>query len=207
MLCEYGCGNEATHKFKSGKWCCNNNTARCPSMRKKNSESTKLSHKNGRLNKSKIRKVNCIFCKEKIALSMIKRHKDVCYLNPKNIRLCPVCNKPIKKYGKTCSRECRLEYFGAPNKYSLNELKSYTAICFRVHKKECIICGEKNIVSVHHYDENKKNNDPVNLIPLCLTHHMYLHSRYKYLVIERVLEFIEKFKTYYYKEFKTNMWE
>lgn len=29
MLCEYGCGQEATHQFKNGKWCCNNHITKC----------------------------------------------------------------------------------------------------------------------------------------------------------------------------------
>lgn len=29
-LCDYGCGREAIHKFKNGKWCCSKNTQSCP---------------------------------------------------------------------------------------------------------------------------------------------------------------------------------
>jgi hypothetical protein len=63
---------------------------------------------------------------------------------------------------------------------------SYRTICFRHHKKECVVCGENKIVAVHHYDENHSNNDPANLIPLCPTHHQYVHSRYKELVMEKI---------------------
>lgn len=34
-LCFYGCGLEATHKFKNGKSCCNKNYQSCPGFRKK----------------------------------------------------------------------------------------------------------------------------------------------------------------------------
>ena len=34
ILCDYGCGLEATHQFKNGKWCCSSNTSKCPSKRK-----------------------------------------------------------------------------------------------------------------------------------------------------------------------------
>ena len=34
-ICEYGCGREATYQFKNGKWCCEDNTQKCPIMRKK----------------------------------------------------------------------------------------------------------------------------------------------------------------------------
>jgi len=29
-LCDYGCGQEATHQFKSGKWCCSKHFMLCP---------------------------------------------------------------------------------------------------------------------------------------------------------------------------------
>jgi len=34
-LCEYGCGREAKHRFKNGKWCCETNQSKCPETRKK----------------------------------------------------------------------------------------------------------------------------------------------------------------------------
>ena len=44
---------------------------------------------------------------------------------------------------------------------------------------------------VHHYDENHYNNDPRNLIPLCPTHHQYVHSRYKDEIICTIDEYIK----------------
>ncbi len=29
-LCEYGCGQEANHQFKNGKWCCSKSWQQCP---------------------------------------------------------------------------------------------------------------------------------------------------------------------------------
>ncbi len=37
-LCDYGCGQEAKHQFKNGKWCCSENWHSCPFIRNKNSE-------------------------------------------------------------------------------------------------------------------------------------------------------------------------
>lgn len=45
MLCEYGCGREATHQLKNGKWCCETSYNKCPEMRKKNSAGLKRAHK------------------------------------------------------------------------------------------------------------------------------------------------------------------
>jgi len=46
MICDYGCGREAIHKFGTGKWCCSKLTQQCPKVRKKNSETQKSQHKN-----------------------------------------------------------------------------------------------------------------------------------------------------------------
>jgi hypothetical protein len=70
--------------------------------------------------------------------------------------------------------------------------RNYRSICFENHDKKCIICGEDKIVAVHHFDENN-NNDPKNLIPLCPTHHFYFHSKYRYLIIDKIKEFINSF--------------
>jgi 5-methylcytosine-specific restriction endonuclease McrA len=61
------------------------------------------------------------------------------------------------------------------------------------HKKECVICGENKIVAVHHYDENHNNDSIENLIPLCPTHHNYVHSRYKDEVIDTINKYREEF--------------
>jgi len=34
MLCDYGCGQEAIHQFKNGKWCCSKSFVQCPHQRK-----------------------------------------------------------------------------------------------------------------------------------------------------------------------------
>jgi hypothetical protein len=61
------------------------------------------------------------------------------------------------------------------------------------HKKECVVCGENNIVEVHHLDGNSKNNLPKNLIPLCPTHHQYWHSKFKHLVVDKINQYINNF--------------
>lgn len=39
QICEFGCGKEATHHFKSsGKWCCSSNVNACEGKKKKDSE-------------------------------------------------------------------------------------------------------------------------------------------------------------------------
>jgi hypothetical protein len=46
MICDYGCGREATHQFPSnGKWCCEKNTMSCPKMKEVNRNSQLKAHK------------------------------------------------------------------------------------------------------------------------------------------------------------------
>ena len=116
-------------------------------------------------------------------------------------KICPVCENIFttaigSRDEKTvCSRSCSNTYFrsGENNGNWNEESVSYRDICFANHKKECIICKEINIVAVHHYDENKDNNLPENLIPLCPTHHTYLHSRYRNLIEKRVEDYRNDF--------------
>lgn len=123
---------------------------------------------------------------------------------------CPVCGKIFEvKNNKrnqekpkiTCSHSCSNTYFRSgknnPN-WKGSERKEYESeyrrICFKYHKKECVICEEKNIVAVHHYDKNNKNNKPKNLIPLCPTHHVYIHSKYATLIEKDIEKYIKNLK-------------
>ena len=40
-ICDYGCGREAKHQLKNGKWCCSEFYQSCPSIREKNSTQLK----------------------------------------------------------------------------------------------------------------------------------------------------------------------
>lgn len=116
---------------------------------------------------------------------------------------CPVCGKDFEtkenspREKQTCSHGCSNTYFRSginnPN-HKEDGNNSHRTICFSFHKKECIICGENNIVTVHHYDENHENNDPKNLVPLCPTHHQYVHSRFANLVKDKIDNYVINFK-------------
>ena len=45
--CEYGCGQEAVFQMKNGKWCCAEMHAKCPQIRRKNTESQKGQKRHG----------------------------------------------------------------------------------------------------------------------------------------------------------------
>lgn len=135
----------------------------------------------------------CIYCDKDYTIGNIKKHQNYCYLNPKNIKKCPVCDDPIKNYktSVTCSYSCSNKHFRTGPNHGNWKDSSYRTTCFHYHEKKCIICNEENIVEVHHFDGNNANNDPLNLVPLCPTHHQYLHSRYKHLIEDQVISYIK----------------
>ncbi len=111
---------------------------------------------------------------------------------------CQCCSKDFlftgrlktKQYenAKFCSRSC------ANNRTTWwkDNATHYRTIAFHNHKKECVVCGFDKIVAVHHIDENKKNNNLSNLIPLCPNHHEMVHSKWKDEVAPFIAEWQEQ---------------
>jgi len=112
---------------------------------------------------------------------------------------CPVCGeifttkKDHPREKVTCSYSCSNTYFRSGKDNPNWKETQYKTTCFLYHEKKCIICGEEKIVTVHHYDKNRENNNPENLIPMCPTHHQYVHSRYINEVIDVVNEYRDRF--------------
>lgn len=151
------------------------------------------------LNKANTHKRDCQFCARKCTLSNLLKHEKKCKKNPSTWKECPSCKKMHSKDGITCSYGCSNSYFRSgennPNwKEDSVTPRSYRSTCFLHHEKKCIVCGEEKIVAVHHMDENRKNNNPSNLVPLCPTHHQYIHSRYRDEVLPIVEEYMKNFK-------------
>jgi hypothetical protein len=99
-------------------------------------------------------------------------------------------NNP-KKEKRFCSIKCS-NSFVRRGSNRLDKITHYSTICFLHHKRECVVCGEKNVVEVHHYDKNHKNNEPKNLVPLCPTHHAYMHTNnFGHLIENKIKLYIE----------------
>lgn len=100
-----------------------------------------------------------------------------------------------KKDKYFCSRKCSNSVGGKAKVASLLDSElHYTTLAWRYHKKECIVCSEKNVVAVHHYNEKHDDDRPENLVPLCPTHHQYMHSKkFKSLIVETVDKYVRAF--------------
>lgn len=114
-------------------------------------------------------------------------------------KICPVCNKEfiVPNYEQDkicCSYSCSNTYFrSGENNGMFFKATKYSTICFKYHPHKCCVCGEEKIVAVHHYDGNHNNNEISNLIPLCPTHHCYIHSRFKNEIQDKVDEYRNNF--------------
>lgn len=200
-ICEYGCGQEAKYQLVNGKWCCSESWNKCPELRKKNSHGVSRAYFNNnesRLLKAK-EKIQCEYCNRFCGKTSITQHRLTCYLNPINLKLCPICNKAIKdyKHSSTCSNKCKGIFFKdtyakTSRAIERNHPTNYRLECFKDDLKKCIICDECLVVAVHHFDGNHENNSLENLIPLCPTHHVYCHSQHYHLIKERVERYISQ---------------
>ena len=117
--------------------------------------------------------VQCQHCNNLFAKGTVKNHEKTCLSKNK---ICPECNIHFREKGQSriyCSNKCA----NTATRYKPRKDNTYRTICFRFHEKKCVVCGFDKVVSVHHNDCNKKNNNPENLIPLCPNHHEMIHNR------------------------------
>lgn len=133
----------------------------------------------------------CPHCLDMFSKSNIRKHISSCKKNPVNQKPCPVCSTMFAGNGVTCSYSCSNIHFKTVR--NKDKRLGYQALCFRYHDKKCLVCGEEKIVAAHHVNENHDDNRPENLVPLCPTHHQYIHSRYKNEVQPIVEAYVEKF--------------
>jgi predicted nucleic acid-binding Zn ribbon protein len=105
---------------------------------------------------------------------------------------CPICGKDVKPGNTTCSRSCANRLFRTKQRNPNWSEDAYRSTCFAYHEKKCVVCGETKIVAVHHFNGNHNDNRPENLIPICPTHHSYVHSRYAAEVLPAITEYREQ---------------
>ena len=98
------------------------------------------------------------------------------------LKTCPVCSTTIDPYGRGvnskdyarrrfCSVACRAKG-QSKDRPSDSRLEKKA----RRHKKaNCETCGTADSLQVHHVDHDKANNDPSNLMTLCVSCHTRWH--------------------------------
>jgi hypothetical protein len=122
-------------------------------------------------------------------------------------KVCPNCNKEFTVLSNrdgnkkvTCSHACANKYFawkqGAKNYTGASDSVNYRDILFNYLKINnlpivCVVCGEADVLDVHHIDENRNNNVVNNLIVLCPTHHFSYHRYKTKIVLDKMLEHMD----------------
>jgi hypothetical protein len=104
-------------------------------------------------------------------------------------KTCPQCNTKFSfkksEQKQTCSHACANKFFaykqGAKNKK--DGTSSYINVATKYYQENnkpiiCCVCGTDEILDVHHFDEDRLNNSPDNLVFICPNHHAMYH-RYK----------------------------
>lgn len=138
-------------------------------------------------------KHECQHCKRQISHPNHKRHEAKCKENAINQKECPICKTMHSKSGETCSYSCSNTLFRSGKNNPNYRGTSYTQICWEHHEKKCLVCGEDKIVATHHVNGNHNDNRPENLVPLCPTHHQYVHSRYKDMVAPIIDAYVKQY--------------
>ena len=139
-------------------------------------------------------KVPCPHCFNEITKPNLSRHVSKCISNPIFGSPCPKCGVLKHPSKQTCSTSCYNSLYRSgvnnPN-YSPESIKNYRTTCFIHHERKCCICEWDLIVEVHHYDGDRTNSSPENLIPMCPNHHQVWHSKYRSSIEEQVLDYIK----------------
>jgi hypothetical protein len=107
-------------------------------------------------------------------------------------------NNKEKQKQLTCSHACSAAYPEFKNKRVLNKIgiaSSYPIVAERNGLTYCCICGEKEVIDIHHLDEDRTNNDITNLVALCPTHHAYMHRGKQDLIFDKLLDYLDNRKT------------
>ncbi len=125
--------------------------------------------------------VNCGEEKEHEAKGLCHR----CYVKiswkPRSAK-CTRCHRVLPLKAKNLCGGCYNFVFHLDYAKAQNQKKNY-GLDYELYKKitgKCVICGFDKVVDLHHLDENKKNNEKINLIGLCPNHHKMLHDfRYR----------------------------
>ena len=178
MDCEYGCGKEASHQLKNGKWCCEITYQKCSRLKEIGSE-CKRKEKNPNYKKSP-----SIETREKMSKKRIgKKLGPFSEEHRKNISEARKGRTFSKRpnHSEFMKKNNPMDYIDMsgdknPNwKGGISKLSYCSGWCYlskemREYEKECQNpnCNKQSErLTTHHIDYNKESCHPKNLIVLC----------------------------------------
>src|SRR3989344_3214951 len=92
--------------------------------------------------------------------------------------ICKKCGREMPIHAKDVCPGCYTTIFRLQYNKDWN-YKKYHNIEPELYKKitkSCLVCGFDKIVDLHHFDENRRNNNEQNLVGLCPNHHKMFHT-------------------------------
>ncbi len=142
VICDYGCGQEATYQFKNGKWCCSKNVMQCPINSQKTSKGLKK-----------------YFTKNKDAIEKNRENVKNFYKN----ETLEEKEKRIQKHIKSHSGKKYKKQASIKSKRTISQIKERFPI-FTIDEEMRYEPGKKNerIIQVHcknHLCSNSKEKD------------------------------------------------
>lgn len=136
---------------------------------------------------------SCLVCKENYMCILIHNKRSVTcsqkcydfYRYNQIIAQCKLCGDDVKrrestnsKDGLFCSRYCfglYKAYYNEPDLYQRKKLKYNVINGIKISCEKCNI-DDTDLLTVHHIDHDKKNNEILNLMLLCYNCHYKIHN-------------------------------
>ena len=133
-----------------------------------------LDFKNHQYKPIEVETRNCLHCNKEFSVSLHNKNK----------------NKIL-----TCSHACSGAYPAYIKTRVDNKIgpiaTSYAVVAKRAGLTSCCICGESEVIDIHHIDEDRDNNELSNLAPLCPTHHAYMHRGKVDLIFDKLISYLD----------------
>jgi ribosomal protein L37E len=107
----------------------------------------------------------------------------------KQLHKCKNCGRmrPHKAFGLCAGCHMRLHHYNKVKQYNVKKEHNITLELYTEITQKCACCGFDKLITLHHLDGNKKNNNPKNLIGLCPNCHKMIHSYQYYEEIKEKL--------------------
>lgn len=136
--------------------------------------------------------IDCPGCKERKEYHA----KDYCYKcykkfvwRSREIK-CKSCGRirPHKAFGLCAGCHVRLHHYDLTKSYNVLKWHNISLDRLRELTKICAACAFDKLITLHHLDGNKKNNDGKNLVGLCPNCHKMIHTYQYFEEIKDVLK-------------------
>ena len=136
--------------------------------------------------------IDCPGCKERKEYHA----KGYCYKCYKKLAWrikeikCKSCSrvKPHKAFGLCAGCHVRLHHYDLTKRANAKKWYNISLEKLRDITKVCAGCGFDKLITLHHLDGNRENNDDKNLVGLCPNCHKMIHTYQYYEYIRDILK-------------------